>query len=102
MNEPSEGPYKLDQADDAKKQVRAIAAYAKAVGSSRELGRILRKALHHLQADPHGWGDPLYGAKTIDAVMCRALIRPVAFRDVIYEHIRTVMLLSVRLYADFD
>ena len=102
MNEPSAGPYKLDQADDAKKQVRAIAAYTKTVGRSRELGRIMRKALHHLQTDPHGWGDPVYRAKTVDAVACRGLIRPVVFRYVIYEQIRTVILLSVRLYADFD
>lgn len=102
MNGPQAVPYNLDQGSDAKKQIRAIAAYAQTVGRSGELGRILRKALHLLQTDPHGWGDPVYRAKTVDAVACRGLIRPVVFRYVIYEQIGSVMLLSVRLFADFD
>lgn len=57
---------------------------------------------------PHGrrWrnngGDPVYRAKTVDVVACRGIVRPLAFHYSVYEATRTVVLVSVRLFADFD
>ena len=102
MSEQQPVNYKLDHARTAKDQVRNIAAYAATIRRSRDLSRILRKAMHLLQTDPHGWGDPVYRAKTVDAVACRAIIHPVVFSYVIYEETHSVMILSVKLFADFD
>jgi hypothetical protein len=102
MSEQQPGSYKLDHAQPAKDQVRTIATYAKTIRRSRVLGRLMRKAMHLLQTDPHGWGDPQYRAKTVDAVACRGILPPLVFHYVIYEQTRSVVLSSVKLYADFE
>jgi hypothetical protein len=102
MSEQQPELYKLDHSQATIDQIRAIAAYAKTMRRSRDLGRILRKAMHLLQTDPHGWGDPVYRSKTVDAVAYRGVIRPLVFQYSVYEAARTVVLVGARLFADFD
>lgn len=47
-------------------------------------------------------GRSVYRAKPDDAVACRGIVRPLAFHYSVYEATRTVVLVSVRLFADFD
>jgi hypothetical protein len=93
--------YKLDHGLGVKEQIQAIKAASKQTGKFSQFIDIMEKAGHLLQTDPHGWGDPEYRSKFVDGLYCHALLRPVAFRYVIYEQVRGVVLLSVHLYAEF-
>ena len=61
----------------------------------------MRQAVHRLQTDPHGWGDPEYGSKFVDGLYCHGILRPVVFRYAIYEQARGVVLLNVQLFTNF-
>ncbi len=94
--------YKLQHGLGVKEQIQAISTTSKQTGKLRQLIGILEKAVHLLQTDPHEWGDPQYRSKFVDGLFCQALIRPVVFRYVIYEQVRSVVLLNVELFADFS
>src|SRR5437870_4430362 len=102
MSDAQPTPYKVEPGIGVKEQIHTIAASAKQAGKYDDFIAIMEKAAHLLQTDPHGWGEPEYRSKHLDALFCHATIRPVAFRFVIYEQVRGVVLLSVRLFADFD
>ena len=91
----------LDHGLGVKIQIQAISAIAKQTGELSQFIGILEKAVHLLQTDPHGWGDPQYRSKFVDGLFCQALVWPVVFRYVIYEQIRAVVLLNVEFFADF-
>ena len=95
-------PYKIENGPGVLDQIKAIKHYSRHAGKYEQFIEIMEEALRRLQGGPHVWGDPEYRAKTVDAVACRGLIRPVVFRYVIYEQVRGVVLVSVRLYADFE
>ena len=94
--------YQLDYTPAAKKQIRLIAEDAKEGGQSKAFVRIMKDVVLLMKTDPHGWGDPEYRSKHVDALYCHATRRPVAFRYVIYEQVRGVVLLSVRRYSEFE
>jgi hypothetical protein len=94
--------YRLDHVVAAKEQIASIAAIARTAGKFPELIDVLKKAVHFLQGDPHGWGDPERHLVGTDAVVSRGIVRPLVFRYVIYEQLHAVVLLSVQKYADFD
>ena len=102
MSQGEPKPYGINHGLGVIEQIQAIKAAARLTGNLAQFKNILKKATHQLQTDPHSWGDPEFRAKTIDAVMCRGIIRPIAFRYAIYEQARGVVLLSVRLYGDFE
>src|SRR5437762_9780436 len=102
MSDAKSGSYRFEQTGSAKAQLREIRVRAKAAGKFAKFIGIIKKAVASMKSDPHGWGDPEYQSKHVDALYCHATIRPVAFRYVIFEQARGVVLLSVRLYADFD
>jgi hypothetical protein len=101
MSEGAPTNYKLDHAPLAKDQIRAIAAIAKKDANLKKFANIIKKAAHLLETDPHGWGDPEYHSKSVEGVVCHAILRPVVFRYVVYEQVRSVVLLNVQLFADF-
>ncbi len=101
MSQGQPSTYRLDHVIAAKEQIRAIAAIAKQAGKLRQFTDILKKAVHLLQADPHGWGDPEYRSASVDGLVCHGILRPVVFRYVIYEQVGGVVLLSVQLFTDF-
>ncbi len=95
-------PYKLDKAPAVKEQVKDIAAIAKQAGSLRALIALVEEAASRLQSDPSGWGDPEYRAKHVNAVFYHAMLRPLAFRYVVFEEARSVLILNIKLIAGFD
>ena len=94
-------PYKIEHGPDVPKQIQAIKLIAEQAGKYQQFVETMEESLRRLQADPHGWADPLYHSKHVDAIACRGLIRPLVFHYVIYEEAHGVVLLSVRLYATF-
>ena len=89
--------YKLDPGPGVIEQIQAIKATAKQAGKFAAFIDTLEKAVLRLQSDPHGSGDPEYRSKHVDALYFHATFRPLAFRYVIFEQVRGVVLLSVRL-----
>ena len=102
MSDAHATPFKVDLGPGVKEQIEAIKPVAQQSGQLSQFIQILEKAYYLLKNDPHGWGDPAYRSKHVDAVYCHATIRPVAFRYVIYDAVRGVVLLSVRSFAEFD
>jgi hypothetical protein len=102
MSEKQPPGYKLDHAHFVKENIQAIAAIAKQAGKLHEFASIMKKAVHLLQNDPHAWGDPEYHSKAVEGIVYHSILRPIAFRFVVYEQVRAVVLLSVKLYADFS
>jgi hypothetical protein len=96
------GKFTLEHAVGVPEQIRAIGQYANAIHKTREFARLLRAALHKLQSDPNEWGAPEYKAKTVNAIIRRGIIRPVVFRYAVYDDDHVVVLLNVRVFADFD
>ncbi len=93
--------YRLDHVPAAKQQIRSIAASAKAAGKLSQFTEILKQAIHRLQVDPYGWGDPERRVDAGDGVVCHGILRPVVFHYVVYERVRGVVLLRVQLFAEF-
>jgi hypothetical protein len=93
--------YHLDHVLTATEQIRSIAVSAKAAGKLPQFTEILKQAMHRLQTDPHGWGDPERRLDVPDGVVCHGILRPVVFHYVIYEQVNGVVLLSVQRFADF-
>lgn len=102
MSDAQPGAYGFDYTGVAKTQLKDIAAVAKGAGMYDEFIRILKEAVERMKTDPQGWGDPEFHSRHVDALYCHAMIRPLCFRFVIFERARGVVLLSVRLYAEFD
>lgn len=94
--------YIVEPGPEIKNQIEAIKGIAKQSGKFKRFTAILEEAMRRLEFEPHAWGDPVYRSKTVDAVACRGIIRPIVFRFVIYEEIRKIILLSVEVFADFD
>jgi hypothetical protein len=94
--------YKLDHAHNVTHQIRSIFAFAKESGKTAKCATLMKKAVHLLQTNPHGWGDPEYHSKSSDGVVCHAILRPVSFRYVVFEQAHAVVLLNVQLYAAFE
>jgi hypothetical protein len=101
MTQDQSGGYRLEHSAGVKGQIQAIAEVADQAGKLSEFIAIMKKAVHLLGNDPHGWGDPAYRSAAVDAVVCHGILRPVRFRYVIYEQVKGVVLLDVRLFADF-
>ncbi len=101
MSEPQNGTYKVEHSQVVKDQIRAIAKAAKQSGKLKQFIDILELAVHRLRTDPHGWGDPEYRVASANALVCHGLLRPVVFDYVIYEGSRAVVLIKVRLFAEF-
>jgi hypothetical protein len=101
MKDGQAAGYKIEHTIEAKAQIQAAAAIATQAGKLAEFVAILKKAVLRMQTDPNGWGDPEYRSTFIDGVCCHGIIRPVVFRYVVYEQIRSVVLLGVHVYADF-
>ena len=97
----SEG-YQFDYTAGAKRQIQDVAAIARETGKLQQFVAIMKQAVHLMQTEPNVWGDPEYRSKYVDGLFCHGLIRPVTFRYVIYEQVRGVVLLSVKLYANFQ
>ena len=102
MKEAQPRRYKVEPGFGIKDQIESIKTTSKKTGHLARFIEILEEAVRRLEADPHGWGDPEYRAKTVDAVAYRAILRPVVFRYVVYEQFSVVVLLNVRLFAEFD
>jgi hypothetical protein len=102
MSEDQAKIYHLSHGADVVAQLIQIKDKSKKAGKFAKYITIFEEALLRLQTDPHGWGDPVYRSKTVDATAFRGIIRPVVFRYVIYEESRTVVLISVELFAEFD
>ena len=102
MSEPQPTPYRLDHTQNVPEEIQSIQAAAREAGRLRQFVEIMKEAVHRLETDPLGWGDPEFRSKVVDAVVCHGLIRPVVVKYVVYEHLRAAVILSVRLYADFD
>ncbi len=94
--------YKLDHAPGVPAQIDAIKKYSKQIGRFAKFIDIMEKAVDRLRNDPFAWGDPEYRSKHVEAIACHGINRPVVFRYVIYEQVRGVVLLSAKLYTDFD
>ncbi len=101
MSEGQPGDYRVDHTVAAKEQIRASAAFADEAGKLPEFIAILKKALRLMQTDPIGWGEPEYRSKVADGVVCHGILRPVVFHYIVYEPIRSVVLLGVQIYAGF-
>jgi hypothetical protein len=101
MSAGQSGCYKLDHTVTAKEQIRSAAALATQAGKLPEFLAILKKAVLLMQTDPHGWGDPECRSRYVDGLLCHGIIRPVVFRYVVYEQVRSVVLRGVQIYADF-
>jgi hypothetical protein len=93
--------YKIDKVPGIKDQITAIGAIAKKAGKLKQFIELMEEAVRRLETNPHGWGDPEYHSKHVDALYCHGMLPPLAFRYVIFEDTRGVLLLSVRLMADF-
>ncbi|MBI2807707.1 MAG: hypothetical protein HYX68_22225 [Planctomycetes bacterium] len=102
MNDPPPSSYRLDHASGVPVQINQIKVAAKSAGKLRQFIDIMKEAVSRLETDPHGWGDPEYRSKAVDAVVCHGLIRPVVFHYVIYEAIHAVVILNVKMYTAFD
>ncbi len=101
MSDHSGDSYKIELALGVKEQIQAIRTFVKQRDRLREFIAIAEKAQRLLQTDPKTWGDPLYRSKFVDGLYCHALLWPIAFRFVIYEQSRSVVILSIRRIADF-
>jgi hypothetical protein len=97
----SQPSYRLDHMPAAMEQIQSVAAIARQAGKLARFTEVLRKAVELLRSDPHRWGDPLYRLKSVDGIVCQGVVSPVVFRFVIYEQVQAVVLLNVRLIADF-
>ena len=102
MASPNGSPYKVELGPEAKKAMNTIRAISKLSGKLNRFIAIMEDAVRRLESDPHHWGDPVYRAKAVEAVAYRAILRPVVFHYSVYETVRTVALVGVRLFADFD
>jgi hypothetical protein len=102
MSDAPSGPYRIDHGANVPKQIRAIKATAKKKDRLGTFIDLMKEGLRRLETDPHGFGDPEFRSKQVDAVTCHALLRPLMLRYVIYEQEHGVVLLSIMLYADFD
>lgn len=102
MSEGQPKPYKLDDGAGVKEQVRAMKDGATQAGKLDRFIAIMEKVGHILRTDPNGWGDPEYASKTVDGIIRHGIIRPLAFRYAVYDQVRGVVILSVRLFAEFD
>ncbi len=80
----------------------AIKAVAVAAGKLDQLTDLFKEGIRRLRTDPHGWGDPEYRSKYGNGLYCHGILRPLAFRFVIFEQIHGVLLLSVHLVTDFE
>lgn len=96
------GKYKFDHTIVAKEQIRSIAAKAADTGKLQEFIAILKDGVRLMETDPQAWGDPEFRSKSGEGVIYHGIIRPVAFRYLVYAQIRAVVLLGVRLYAEFE
>jgi len=94
--------YTLEHAFNVDEKIQAIATIAKQAGHQRDFARLMKKAVELLQNEPQGWGDPEYHSKSVEGVVFHALLRPVSFRYVVYEQVSAVVLLNIRLYAEFQ
>ncbi len=97
MTEPQPGSYKIEKGAGIKGRIEKIRMESRKAGKYLALVEIMENAIAR-----HEWGDPEYRAKTVDAVMRHAIIRPISFRFAVYEPARAVTLLLVRQFADFD
>jgi hypothetical protein len=102
MASPNGSPYKVELGPEAKKAINAIKSISEQSGKLDRFIAIMEDAIRRLESDPHHWGDPVYRAKTVEAVAYRAILRPVVFHYSVYETPRAVALVSVRLFAEFD
>ena len=102
MSQGQPMPYKVDQGSDVNEQIQEIIAAARQAGKLGQVKEILKRAMDLLRIDPEGWGDPEYRAKTVAAIRYRGIIRPILFRYAVYEQTRSVVLLTVKQFADFD
>lgn len=94
-------PYKIDQSTGVLEQIGAIKAIAKKEGQFAKLVAIMKEAIRRLEMDPHGWGDPQYKAKTVDAVAYRGILWPVVFEYVVYDQIHGVVVKKIKLVDQF-
>ncbi len=101
MSSGSTDGYKLEHIPQATQQIEAIAASAQEAGELPVFKQILLEAVRRLKDDPHGWGDPEFHKLVGGGIMCHGILRPIAFYYVIYESLRSVVLLEVRQFADF-
>ena len=102
MSDAQAGSYRFEYTDIAERQLREIRLRAKEAKKFDKFVAIVKKAIDSMRTDPHGWGDPEYRSKHVDALYCHGTIRPVVFHYVIFEQIRGVVLLTATLYADFE
>ena len=101
MSDKGPTRYKLDHAFEVEEKIQAIAAIARKGGQLKDFASLMKKALELLHNDPCGWGDPEFHSKSVEGTDYHSLLRPVSFRYVVYEQVRSVVLLNIRLYADF-
>jgi hypothetical protein len=101
MSEGNTRPYKLEDGASVKEQVRSIKTVGQQAGKLERFIEIMEKVGEHLRTNPNEWGDPEYAAKTVNAVIRRGIVRPVAIRYAVYEDARAVVILNVRLFAKF-
>lgn len=101
MNQPQPRPYKIEKGVGVKEQIEQIRLESRKAKKYLAFIEIMEQAIARLQNDPHEWGDPEYRAKTVNAVMRHAIIRPISFRFAVYEQAHAVTLLRVRQFAEF-
>ncbi len=102
MSPEPAGDYKLEHIPAATQHIEAIAAAAKQAGKLAEFKQILFEAVRRLTNDPHGWGDPEFHKLVGGGIVCHGILRPIVFYYVIYESLRSVVLLEVHQFAEFE
>jgi hypothetical protein len=102
MSSPEPVRYKVEPGAHTKEQIEHIKVAAKKAGRFARFIDILEEAIRRLESDPHTWGDPVYRAKTVDAVTYRGILRPIVVQYAVYEQAKSVVIVSVRLFADFE
>jgi tetrahydromethanopterin S-methyltransferase subunit D len=74
MSNGSTQDYKLEYSDLAEKNINDLHSIAKHAGKGVHFVHAVIKAVNLMRTNPHGWGDPVYRAKTVDAVLCRGIV----------------------------
>lgn len=94
-------PYRVDTAAGVRAQVDAIKDAARIAGKLDQFVRLFKEGIRRLRTDPLGWGDPEYRSKYGSGLHCHGILRPLAFRFVVFDQIRGVLLLSVEQIAEY-
>ncbi|HZZ79080.1 MAG TPA: hypothetical protein VFE62_11205 [Gemmataceae bacterium] len=102
MSEGQPNPYRLEDGKGVKEQVRVIMGIAEAAGKLDRFLDAMKKARHELRNSPSAWGDPEYTVMSVRAVVYHGIARPLSFRFAVFEQHHAVVILDVRMIADFD